>query len=104
MQIVREEEGWPDSTSYGQDSLKGRGFLSSLGTHANIQCRKWFHGSSMEWMMGATHEWILSIPESVGSDLMALNHGLGRFRKDVYGLSRAIHDQDSYDPGRFIGF
>ena len=23
--IVREEEGWPDSTSYGQDSLKGRG-------------------------------------------------------------------------------
>ncbi|KAF2564869.1 hypothetical protein F2Q70_00017614 [Brassica cretica] len=25
MQIVREEEGWPDSTSYGQESLKERG-------------------------------------------------------------------------------
>ncbi|KAF2576245.1 hypothetical protein F2Q70_00002948 [Brassica cretica] len=37
-------------------------------------------------------------------DLMALNHGLGRFRKDVHGLSRAVHDQDPYDPGRFIGF
>ncbi|KAF3549260.1 hypothetical protein DY000_02004014 [Brassica cretica] len=28
-----------------------------------MQCRKWFHGSSMEGMMGATHEWILSILE-----------------------------------------
>ena len=25
MQLAREEEGWPDSTSYGQDSLKERG-------------------------------------------------------------------------------
>ncbi|KAF3570334.1 hypothetical protein F2Q69_00059967 [Brassica cretica] len=24
-QLAREEEGWPDSTSYGQDSLKARG-------------------------------------------------------------------------------
>ncbi|KAF2619569.1 hypothetical protein F2Q68_00039705 [Brassica cretica] len=60
------------------------GFLCVLGTHTNIQerrqkaelhsqwheqpqrwmqCRKWFHGSSMEGMMGATHEWILSILE-----------------------------------------
>ena len=60
------------------------GFLCVLETHTNIQerrqkaelhsqwheqpqrwmqCRKWFHGSSMEGMMGATHEWILSILE-----------------------------------------
>ncbi|KAF2578251.1 hypothetical protein F2Q68_00002863 [Brassica cretica] len=26
-----------------------------------MQCRKLFHGSSMEGMMGATHEWIISI-------------------------------------------
>ncbi|KAG5392728.1 hypothetical protein IGI04_022691 [Brassica rapa subsp. trilocularis] len=27
---------------------------------------------------------------SVGSDLMAMNHGLGRFRNDAHGLSRAV--------------
>ncbi|KAF2569480.1 hypothetical protein F2Q68_00025300 [Brassica cretica] len=42
--------------------------------------------------------------KSVGSDLMALNHGLARFRNDAHGLSRAVHGQDPYDPGRFIGF
>ncbi|KAF3547720.1 hypothetical protein DY000_02006540 [Brassica cretica] len=36
--------------------------------------------------------------ESVGSDLMALNHGLGRFRNDAHCLSRAVHGQDPYDP------
>ncbi|KAF3550342.1 hypothetical protein DY000_02006528 [Brassica cretica] len=91
---------------------KRGGFLYVLGTHANgqerrekagihsqwreqprrrMQCRKWFHGSSMEGMM-------------VGSDLMALNHGLAQFRNDAHGLSRAVHGQDPYDPGRFIGF
>ncbi|KAF3554082.1 hypothetical protein F2Q69_00015396 [Brassica cretica] len=98
---------------------QNRGFLYVLGTHSNgqerrekagihsqwheqsrrrMQCRKWFHGSSMEGMMGATHEWILSILESIGSDLMALNQGLGRFRNDAHGLSRAVHGQDPYDP------
>ncbi|KAF3506256.1 hypothetical protein F2Q69_00006546 [Brassica cretica] len=43
-------------------------------------------------------------PLSVGSDLMARNHGLSRFRNDVHGLSRAVHGQDPYDLGRFIGF
>ncbi|KAF3494270.1 hypothetical protein DY000_02052131 [Brassica cretica] len=102
------------------DSSKESGFLYVLGTHANgqerrektgihsqwheqsqrrMQCRKWFHGSSMEGMMGATHEWILSILESVGSDLMALNQGIGRFRNDAHGLSPAVHGQDPYDPG-----
>ncbi|KAF3522183.1 hypothetical protein F2Q69_00047826 [Brassica cretica] len=41
--------------------------------------------------------------KSVGSDLMELNHGLGRFRNGAHGLSRAVHDQDPYGPGRFIG-
>ncbi|KAF3598550.1 hypothetical protein F2Q69_00035634 [Brassica cretica] len=38
-------------------------------------------------------------PKSVGSDLMALNHGLGRFRNEAHGLSRAVHGQDPYDSG-----
>ncbi|KAF3565667.1 hypothetical protein DY000_02011786 [Brassica cretica] len=64
-------------------------------------CQFWAVTGPVGWPRMAMGRWVLL---SVGSDLMALNHGLGRFRKDVYGLSRAIHDQDSYDPGRFIGF
>ncbi|KAF3510713.1 hypothetical protein F2Q69_00005798 [Brassica cretica] len=96
------------------------GFLYVLGTHANgqerrekagihsqwheqprrrMQCRKWFHGSSMEGMMGATHEWILSILEAKYSTPLE-DHILN----DAHGLSRAVHGQDPYDPGRFIGF
>ena len=35
--------------------------------------------------------------------LIALNHGLDRFRNGAHGLSRAVHDQDPYGPDRFIG-
>ncbi|KAF2611298.1 hypothetical protein F2Q70_00011004 [Brassica cretica] len=70
MQIVREEEGWPDSTSYGQDSLKGRGAWegSFMGVENDpVMCRNWFHGSPMDGEFGATHEWILSILEKLVS-------------------------------------
>ncbi|KAF2561382.1 hypothetical protein F2Q70_00015640 [Brassica cretica] len=50
---------------------------------------------------GEKHIWYGSF-QSVGSDLMALNHGLGRFRNDVHGLSRAVHGQDPYDPGMLV--
>ncbi|KAF3608698.1 hypothetical protein DY000_02047807 [Brassica cretica] len=35
----------------------------------------------------------------VGSDLMALNRGLGQLRNDAHGLSQAVHDQDPYGLG-----
>ncbi|KAF3605215.1 hypothetical protein DY000_02048295 [Brassica cretica] len=40
--------------------------------------------------------WV-TIVWSDGSDLMALNQGLGRFRNDVHGLSRTDHGRDLYD-------
>ncbi|KAF3530302.1 hypothetical protein DY000_02040216 [Brassica cretica] len=43
-------------------------------------------------------------PLDIAGDFMVLNHGLGWFRNEAHGLSRAVHDQDPYDPGRFIGF
>ncbi|KAF2619217.1 hypothetical protein F2Q68_00040181 [Brassica cretica] len=118
-QLAREEEGWPDSTSYGQDSLKERGARegSFMGVR-NDPVMVIDHGLSrprLPMCLGNTRKGIMAVHDregtrsytimykSVGSYLIALNHGLDRFRNDAHGLSRAVHDQDPYGPGRFIG-
>ncbi|KAF2604101.1 hypothetical protein F2Q70_00025889 [Brassica cretica] len=73
--MVRREGRRPDSTLNGMNSLEG--------------------GCSVE-------TGFMEVPWM--GNLIALNHGFGRFRNDAHGLSRAVHGQDPYDPGRFIGF
>ncbi|KAF2611514.1 hypothetical protein F2Q70_00009842 [Brassica cretica] len=74
---LRESDSWnltkirqrQAQRSWTSEPVAGRGPGSKLDAVYNswamrwMQCRKWFHGSSMEGMMGATHEWILSILE-----------------------------------------
>ncbi|KAF2602963.1 hypothetical protein F2Q70_00027242 [Brassica cretica] len=86
--MVRKEEGWPDSTLKGMNSL--------------VLMKVWVGGSWMITIREGARSYTIMY-KSVGSDLMALNHGLGRFRNGAHGLSRAVHDQDPYGPGRFFG-